>query len=108
MLEEPTEKNWAVREREVEAEEEAKDKREEDIEERSGDKDKEERSGDKDTERNDGKAKGKEGDEEETEEELQKWRVSYQNVGRSIETTNILLEKARQEKKRDLIFVAEA
>ena len=43
----------------------------------------------------------------ETEEEQQTWKVSYQNVGRSIDTTNILLEKARQE-KRDLVFVAEA
>ena len=33
--------------------------------------------------------------------------LSYQNIGRSIEATNILLEKGRQE-KRDLVFVAEA
>ena len=45
--------------------------------------------------------------EEEEEGEQQEWRICYQNVGRSIETTNILLEKAREE-KRDLVFVAEA
>ena len=109
MLEEPMESNWAVRGGGVEA----KDKREEVIEERSRDEDKEDKEDkeerDEDTERSDGKGKGKgkEGEEEDTEEEQQTWKVSYQNVGRSIETTNILLEKARQE-KRDLVFVAEA
>ena len=35
------------------------------------------------------------------------WKVAYQNVGRGIETTNILLDRGRQE-NWDLVFVAEA
>ena len=34
-------------------------------------------------------------------------KVAYQNVGRGIETTNVLLDRGRQE-KWDLVFVAEA
>ena len=54
--------------------------------------------------------KEEEGEEEEEEpeaEEKEPWKISYQNIGRSIDSTNILLEKGRQE-KRDLVFVAEA
>ena len=35
------------------------------------------------------------------------WKVAYQNMGRGIETTNILLDRGRQE-NWDLVFVAEA
>ena len=69
--------------------EEVRSKIDEGIEERKRDEDTEERKGDKET------------------EEQQTWKASYQNIGSSIETTNILLEKAREE-KRDLVFVAEA
>ena len=79
-----------MEEEEIEYEEERRSERDEDTEERDDRKEEEE-----------------EGDEEETEEEQWMWKTSYQNVGRSIETTNILLEKARQE-KRNLVFVAEA
>ena len=47
--------------------------------------------------------------EEVKEEEIEEdgWKVAYQNVGRGIETTNILLERGRQQ-KWDFVFVAEA
>ena len=68
----------------------------------------EEGRSEREEDKEDRKAEEEEGrDEEEIKEEQQEWRICYQNVGRSIETTNILLEKAREE-KRDLVFVAEA
>ena len=49
----------------------------------------------------------KEEEERGGEEEEEAWKVSYQNIGRGIETTNILLERGRGE-KTDFIFLAEA
>ena len=47
------------------------------------------------------------GRDEEVREEREALKVAYQNVGRGIEATNILLDRGRQE-NWDLVFVAEA
>ena len=92
MLEQPTERKQAEEEREVEtAEREVVELKEEKGEEEARDKRKE-----KDKER-----------EKEAREEREGLKVAYQNIGRGIEATNILLDRGRQE-SWDLVFVAEA
>ena len=40
-------------------------------------------------------------------EEKDQWKAAYQNVGKGIETTNVLLNRGREE-EWDFVFVAEA